>query len=176
MPRIVSVASRIATLRTNAKAKANKTTPTDTVAAVSKMLGANFEKVEVGKGMVFKVPEGVAGKSYLAQARGKLMSVTREGQPWAGRVYLTVLDSEANEVIVERQADTNNPPKRLVGRKAGTKNGIKADIEKAKSHLGGTEGTKPTTTKEEADKPTDKPKASNKTKGAQDTEVKDLTK
>ncbi len=173
MPRILkgsSIQSRFAALAA-ARKSSSPSKSVDTVKAVLDTLGANFEKVGVGDGMAIKVPEGTDAKKYLAGIRGKLVSVGREGQPWAGRKYKTSYDDAAKEVLILRDADGTPLPRKVGGRKPGTKNAPKPTA--------GASDPKPQTTDESAAKGAegakdgaDKPAAQTRTTRGQ---VKDLT-
>jgi hypothetical protein len=203
MPRIIkNIDARFAAVTKAARTSTTKT-PTDTVEAVEKFISKNFEQVGIGEGMVLNVPTEHKGKekSYLAQVRGKLVAVAREGQPWAGRVYSTKLDMKTDPekpaVLIKRVDDTKTPlTAKKGGRPEGSKNKTAAEkaaasggeaikgLDAARGHLG-TANKPEEPAKVEVDKngkeltgaALEKRLAANARKaGGGDTTIKDLTK
>ena len=121
MPRILnSIENRFAAVtKAQKKPYANKNA-VDTVSAVLGLLGNNFDNVKPGQGMAFVIPAETTPKKFLASIRGKLVAVSREGQPWAGRQYKSAIDTVTNpdkpEVIVMRLEDGKALPRKVGGR------------------------------------------------------------
>lgn len=137
MPRIIkNMADRFAKVK-KAQLATNGKAPNDTLANIKKLVGQKFEGIEVGSGMVFDIPKDTTAMKHMAAIRGRLVAVTRAGEPWAGRAYQTTIDKTnegKEEILVLRIADLAEPlPKKVGGRKAGTPN--KSSGEAAKANI-----------------------------------------
>ena len=134
-----------------AKVKAAQTTKTasttDTLGAVMTFFGKNIDKLKVGQGLEIDIPEddvnknGTFGMKTLGIARARLVSVTREGEPWAGQDYSVSIDRTTKPekpcLIIMRNPDLATPrPKKTGGRKAGTPNKAKAGVPSLSEAMG----------------------------------------
>lgn len=76
----------------------------DTLGAIEKAF-PDVLKLEPGQGLYYNVPKDVKPASFLGQARAKLTSARREGQPWAGRDYRCAI-AEDGRLAIYRDVDT----------------------------------------------------------------------
>jgi hypothetical protein len=141
MPRAINMNSLFETAAAAQKSKSNKT-PTDTLAAAQKMFGKGLENIKVGAGFPLPIPDEFKGKemNFMAQARGKLTSVVREGQPLAGRVYETKLSEiDGKKVLLFRRGEDAAVPLKAKkgGRKSAAQKAAEAEAAAAATAKGG---------------------------------------
>lgn len=177
MPRILkNIDDRFNRIAQARKAKAaGKTVATDTLGAVTELLGKNFENVPVGGGMAFPVPAGESAKGYLAKVRGRLVAVARLGQPWAGRRFQSGIDAigDRAEILVKRLADGDPYPAKRGGRPEGSKNKPKGGEPASEAPVAATDGDKANGASTESTE--DQPKRGPGGRFLPKTQVKDLT-
>lgn len=125
MPRLINMADRFAKAKA---AQVKSKSPTDTLKAVMDILGKNVVGKD-GKECAIKIKQGFGipffaddtnGMKTLGTVRARLVSVSREGQPWAGTDFKVWKDDEEKQIFFMRSEDLDKPrAAKIGGRKAG---------------------------------------------------------
>ena len=150
MPKIVKI-DLAAIQAGRKKPTVAKVNTVDTLAMVTAFI-PQIGDLNPGEGIYCGPKEfkGLSKESYMAKSRALLTSVRREGQPWAGRVYSTLIQDDGR-VLIARADDnfTDILPRKVGGSKPGVKRGprkpkeavegapVIAGLEAAREHLNG---------------------------------------